>query len=824
MKILQESWEDFQKRNLTTYYETVLIDRAIPDVRDGLKPIGRKLIWVMHKEKFGSSGKFIKCARVTGLTTLYSPHGTASSYDALCKMLIEFNNNQPLVKGHGGFENIHGDPNSAERYSESKLQKFTEEVMLKNLNEYVVDFVPNFDRSTIEPSVLPSKLPYILINGSFGIAAGGFSSSLPPHSIKSSIDITIDSIKNPEKSMKDLIEDNKFYPEFPHGGIVDISNLAGLYSGTHSGSIQIKSRIQKVTDVPYKGKKYDALIVTEIPYMQRMNNIISSIKEKKDSIDGLKNLRDDTNGDNLKYYLLFERGTNLDVAESQVLKYTKLQDTFNINFNLINNGKLVQYDSIKEIISDWIDFRRSTVKRIKMSIIRDLEKRIHILDALITILDKKNIDNVIKIFKEGESRANIREVLISKYGLDDIQANHIIELKLYQISKMEIDNFIKEKVSKEEDIKKELVYLRDQQELDNLIISELEEIKNSRYCKVPTHSCDHVYNLGSVINDEMLIQDEEFMLISTKGNFIKKIEVDGKTQGRLGKGNSIGKLKDGDIPLDVIQANSKDNILLVTDKGNIFRYKCYDIPTSKSITTLGTNINSLINNEKLVSILSVGDDKLNDKNYGFMVATKMNMIKIVSLEEFVRFGKSGIMLTKLRDDDSVIACEIVNMADEDLRVIAVNNRGFGINLALSDVPSLKRPSYGSSLFKPFKDSEDGLGLTVVGVKIVSDAENQGILIINKFGLGKRIKVSNIPQGSRYNKGVIVTRLKDDDEVAYLDLYDDADLESSNLMVISSKKTITITLESVNEALRPAYGVNLQRLDEDDFIVSASIIE
>ena len=738
-------------------------------------------------------------------------------------MLIEFNNNQPLVKGHGGFENVYGDSSASERYTEAKLQKFTEEVLLKNLNDKVVDFVPNFDQSSMEPTVLPSRLPFILINGSFGIAAGGFSSSIPPHSIKSSIDITIDLINNPDKSITDLIHDNKFYPEFPHGGTADISDLIKLYSGEKKGSIPIQSTIHQEFDVSYKDRKYDALVVTEIPYMKRMNNIVSIIKEKQELFTGLKNLMDATEGDDLKYYILFEKGTNLDTAKSQILKYTPLQDTFNVTMNLVNNGKLIQYSSMKDIITDWIDFRRSTIKRIKMSVIKDLEKRIHVLKALIIILNKNNIDKIISLFKNGNSKQEIKNDLISKFGLDEIQADYVIELKLYQISKMEINNFINEKEDKEKLIKEELKYLKDSKTLDQLIIKELNDIKNSNYCKKPKHSCNYVNGFDND-NVEAAITDEEFLMIFTNDNFVKKIKLDAKTQKRSGKGISIGKIKEGSLPLDVIQCNSKDNMLLITDDGNIFRYKAYDIPENKSIATLGTNISSMVKNSKIVAVINANDKVLEDENTSFLVVTKKNLIKMVSISEFKRFGQSGIILSKLRDDDSVISCQLVN-SNQNFRVISVNEDGMILNLDKNSIPLIGRVSYGSSLFK--YDKEKGIS-NIVGSNVIylndNNESRSGVFVLTKNGLGKLVRFEDIPFNSRYTKGTMIAKLKTGDKIAHADTYNYDTIDNDKLMVISKKKSITIELNTVREVKRPTYGNKIQNLDDDDSIMSASIIK
>lgn len=725
-EIINKDLFDFQYNNMMIYYEKAITDRAVPDVQDSLKPIHRRLLYSMLLEGATSNKKFMKSARITGSAMKFHPHG--DSYPTLTNLIVEHSNNQPLVQGHGAFHNIQGDPSASNRYTEARLNKFSEEFLLEGVRDNIVDFKPSFDQDSVEPVVLPAKLPLIFVNGAYGIAAGGISSSIPPHSMESVINSTIDILENPDKDIKDIIKDNKLYPDFPYGGVMDTTNIIKIYT-TGSGSIPVRATMH----LDDSDKKVDKLIITEIPYLKRLNRIKEEIKDKKESFTGLVNMQDATSKGNVKLILSYLKGTDMASAEAKLYSLTPLQATFPVSMNLVKNGKLVMYKSVKDIFNDWIEFRHSTIKRQKMITIRNLEKRIHILDGLIKVLNDKNIDKLIKSIKNGGARLDIIDKLVVDYSLTEMQASFIADIKLYNISKLESSKFIDERADKKLLIEGEIKYLKDTSILNQYIIDELREISKSKHIHVKARHTTYENGFALGTDREAVVPDEEFILLATKQNFIKKIPVSSsKAQKKNGKGLSIGKIKDNDLALAIVQSHSKDNVLFITTDGYIYKYKCYDIPTNKSISTLGTNISPLIKNKNLAGIITLSDEEFNNKDASLVVSTMKNTIKTISMEQFSNLSKSGIILSKIRENDQVISIEYLNQ--DNYKIIGLRKDGFIIQIDSSTIPSLMRTTYGPKLFR---DNDHD----VVTTKVVYDDSEYGFIVVTDAGLGKWFNTS-----------------------------------------------------------------------------------
>lgn len=812
--MITKDFLDIQIDNMTKYSETVITERAVPSVYDGLKPSQRKVLWSAYKGNLRSNLDFNKSLKLIGMTSSIYNHGDASLYDTICKLITNFNKNQPLLEGHGSFESMSGDSSAAPRYTETRLNRFSEKYLLDNIRDSV-KFIPTFDKTDEEPSVLPSRIPLLLINGSSGIAAGGFASSLPPHSFKSVISFTKDLINNPDKSVEDLVNDNKLYPSFPYGGLVDKYDIAKKYN---SNKATIKTKAVYHIDTSHK--EFDEIVITEFPKDTKLDRLVDAIKENQSKLVGIRKVMNRTEQDKPKVVVSFAKGTNMKIAEKALLSIRGMTDTESIMLNFMKDDKLVEYQNIKEVVNDWIQFRVNTIKKAKMTKIAKLQARIRLLDALIVCFSEENFDTTIDMIKNGTSKSNIRQALKDKYKFSNDQIEYIIEMKLYNINRNESKEFIKEKDEKLKIIESEMVFLKERSKILSYIVSELDEILESKHIqRIEGYETKYFDSSKEEdIKEEELIPDVDYLVMFTRNGYIKKIEASNgpRTQGRNGKGSSIGNVKNDDIVVDIGIFNSKDKVLMFTENGLVFKESIINIPSVKSFAVLGVNMASSIKGNKLVKVLSIKDNEYDDPNKYILISSLKNRIKKVCLSEFKSVNKSGIIFTKLYDGDTVNTVQLVDNSVEK-EIIGVSNTGGTVRTSLDNIPEVKRTTYGSLLFK--KDDD----LEVVSVSAIAD--NDGYLIIStKNALGKAVKVSEFKTTGTNVKGVMCTKFKDnEDGIAFAKVIDKDDYKSSRLLLLSKNKNIVIETKNIKEALRPAYGLSLQKLDDNNNIVLGTII-
>ena len=812
--MITKDFLDIQIDNMTKYSETVITERAVPSVYDGLKPSQRKVLWSAYKGNLRSNLDFNKSLKLIGMTSSIYNHGDASLYDTICKLITNFNKNQPLLEGHGSFESMSGDSSAAPRYTETRLNRFSEKYLLDNIRDSV-KFIPTFDKTDEEPSVLPSRVPLLLINGSSGIAAGGFASSLPPHSFKSVISFTNDLINNPDKSVEDLVNDNKLYPSFPYGGLVDKYDIAKKYN---SNKATIKTKAVYHIDTSHK--EFDEIVITEFPKDTKLDRLVDAIKENQSKLIGIRKVMNRTEQDKPKVVVSFAKGTNMKIAEKALLSIRGMTDTESIMLNFMKDDKLVEYQNIKEVVNDWIQFRVNTIKKAKMTKISKLQARIRLLDALIVCFSEENFDTTIDMIKNGTSKSNIRQSLKDKYKFSNDQIEYIIEMKLYNINRNESKEFIKEKDEKLKVIEAEMVFLKERSKILSYIVSELDEILESKHIqRIEGYETKYFDSSKEEdIKEEELIPDVDYLVMFTRNGYIKKIEASNgpRTQGRNGKGSSIGNVKNDDIVVDIGIFNSKDKVLMFTENGLVFKESIMNIPSVKSFAVLGVNMASSIKGNKLVKVLSIKDNEYDDPNKYILISSLKNRIKKVCLSEFKSVNKSGIIFTKLYDGDTVNTVQLVDSSVEK-EIIGVSNTGGTVRTSLDNIPEVKRTTYGSLLFK--KDDD----LEVVSVSAIAD--NNGYLIIStKNALGKAVKVSEFKTTGTNVKGVMCAKFKDDEDgIAFAKVIDKDDYKSSRLLLLSKNKNIVIETKNIKEALRPAYGLSLQKLDDNDNIVLGTII-
>lgn len=700
--------------------------------------------------------------------------------------------------------------------TEARLQKFTENYLLDNLNDTVVDYIPNFDYTTTEPTVLPVKLPMALVNGSFGIAAG-YMANIPPHNINEVINATIGYIQNKDNPEYEI----ELYPDYPSGGIICNTNDIKQYyrDNSSNGKVILRGKI----DIDENNNQ---LIITEIPYMKNSDQIKEQIQlaatEHKTSrngqtipklIDNIKNIIDKSTDGKIKIIIQCTKDANLNVVMNQLYNFTELQTTITINFVGVVNGKFYNYTHVKDLIDVWYQFRIRTLKRIFITDIKNKNYRVHIIDGLLKVLNKENIDKLIKLIRDGKNKQSIIIDIKNEFMLSDKQAEYIINLKLYQINNIEINNIEKEKEKLLNEINELTSYFTNKDKINEYIINELNEI--NKKVKVPRRTI--LTNTQVKMKEELI--DDSFHTLIVTSKYIKKLNVtpdELTVQQRGGKGKNIGKLKDGDIPISVNHVNNKDNILIFTDKGKVYKRKVYEFE-SHNINSYGFNMHSIINSdENVTNVLILKDDDFKNEDYKLVIVTKYNKIKLIDISEYANIRTNGTIATKLLENDTVIYVNKVN-GSKDYSVFACLSTGRCIRVHINDIPHVNRISYGSSLFRP---SSLDKSIYIASVTMLYNKNKRDILFITKEGLGKRLKDSEIRILNRRCSGYTGIRLKNNNDKVVKVI--SCKKDDNVITLVTNKNIINIPLESVPISLRPAYGVRLKKLQQDEYICNATL--
>jgi DNA gyrase subunit A len=806
--IINRDYNDVMTENMKEYYEEVLTDRAVFDPRDGMKPIHRRILWTMLQHRFASNKAHVKSAKITGAVAgEYHPHGTASIYDAMVKMNQEWYINTPLVDKHGNFGSIYGDEAGAERYTEARLSKFAEEIMLADINKGIVDFQPNFDNSLKEPLILPAKIPLALINGSFGIAAG-YSANIPPHNFNETID----------EVMKYVLDRNhqiSLMPDYPTGAI--IINKTEVARGYTTGTTKVVIRA-KVT----KDEKKHILVVSEIPYMKSLDKIVESIQKVTNDrvekgkkipklIDGIKNLRNRSSKGKINLIIEVKKDVDLGLIENQLYSYTELQTTLPFNLVGVVDGKFNNYTNVNQMAEAWLDFRINTIKRSVINEIKVYKARIHIIEGLMIALDKKNIDDVIAIIRNSKSREEMMNKLMTKYKLTEKQADFIINLRLYKINQIEINALVDEKKELEGKVEELIKYFTTDTRVNEHIIEELKEAKK-KYGQTRKTEIQDLKSVSKEKKRENLVADTDHTFICTH-KYIKKLNGTIKVQRKGGKGNSIGKIKEGDNPIAIFNVNNKDNILLFTDTGKVYSRKAYEIDSCE-IQSFGYNLSGIIKDEKLTNVLAMTDEEMENTDIKIAIGTRYNKIKLVDVSEFRNIYQTGIIATKLNDGDSVIFAQKVNTAFGN-SIIACTNVGTTINMQLDSIPTVLRPTFGANIFD---NSVINKGDYIVGIDLVTE-ETSHAFFISRQGLGKRVEVSEFPEQIRGGKGRIGIRAKDGDEIVRVITVKEED----DITIISNTSIMSMDINDTSVLLRPAYGNIIKRLNDGEKILDVTTV-
>lgn len=800
-KINQNNIVTEVQESFLDYSMSVIVARALPDLRDGLKPVHRRILYSMYENGYTPDKQYRKCARVVGdVMGKYHPHGDSSIYEAMVRMAQDFSYRHMLIDGHGNFGNMDGDGAAAMRYTESRLAKISLE-LLRDLNKETVNMIPNFDETEVEPEVLPSRFPNILVNGTMGIAVG-MATNIPPHNLGEVIDGCVAYIDNHEITIPEIMEKLKG-PDFPTGGIIlGNSGIKKAYE-TGRGSITIRCKAEIEED---NGK--NKIVITELPYGINTFDLKTRIGElvRDKTLEGIADYHDATSLEKgVNIIITLKKEANPQVVLNNLYKHTQLQSTFGIIFLMIDNGT-PKVLNIKDIISKYIDFQKEVIIRRTKFDLKKKEERVHILEGYKIALD--NIDEVIKIIKEAETDVIARENLIQRFGFDEIQANAILELKLRRLTGLERDKIENELADLIEQIKELKEILASEQKVLDIIKKELLEIK-AKYADERRTSID--MTAIDYIEDESLIPQEDIIVtISDKGYIKRCASSTFKSQHRGGVGIKGMTTNEEDYVKYLVNASTHDYVLFFTDKGKVYRIKGYEIPEysrqAKGLPII--NLLQIEKGEKINSIISISNE--HESEY-LMFATKNGLVKKTPVEEYSNIRTSGKIAISLKDDDELIDVKVSNGNN---KVILGSTSGRMVVFNENEIRPMGRTASGVKGI-----NLDG-GYSCTGMEVGKDDDN--LLIVTKLGYGKKTLISEYRMTKRGSKGVKALNVtdKNGEMIAHKIVNNEKDL----LMITESGMTIRMGIDQISQLGRVTQGVKLINLKDNQYVSTISILD
>lgn len=800
-RVIPVSVEDEIKESYLNYAMSVIVSRALPDARDGLKPVHRRILYAMSEMGLHYEKDNKKCGRIVGdVLGKYHPHGDQSIYDALVRLAQDFSLRYPLVKGQGNFGSVDGDPPAAMRYTEAKMAKITEEI-LRDIKKDTVDFGPNYDDSMREPLVLPTALPNLLLNGASGIAVG-MATNMAPHNLTEVCNAICAVIDNPEIELKELMT-HITGPDFPTGGI--IFGKKGIRDAFSTGRGKITVRSKFTLETTKSGK--DRIIVTEIPYMVNKSNLIIKIADlvKDKKVEGISDLRDESDRNGMRIVIELKRNVIPKVILNQLFSHTSLQQNFNVN-NLALVKGMPKLLPLKEQLEIFIAHRLEVITRRTQFDLRKAEERAHILLGLKVALE--NIDEVIKIIKESRSVDEARTSLIKRFDFSEKQAQAILDMRLQKITGLETKKILDEL----KEIMTFIDYCKDLLAYEEKIYALIKEetLKIGDKYGGP-RTTDIIHDEIEEINVEDMIQKEDMVVLLSNKGFIKRIPVSSyKNQGRGGKGSSSAKLKNEDFIEHLFVASTHDMILFITSEGKAFWLKVHEIPeaSKNSRGTLVRTLFAISPNEDITAVMSL--DKFSEDNF-LLMGTVSGLVKKVTTNSFRNAKTRGIRAIGLKEGDRLSSAILTN-GDND--IVIISKKGNALRYNESNIRASGRTSKGVTGMKLRPDDE------VAGVLSIN--EDEKILILTEYGYGKRIDYQLFqPHGTR-TKGQIAykTSEKTGEIVGVLNVSDNDDI-----MCISSQgSTIKLDVEGISQQGKNASGVRILNIVKPDFLISIAKIK
>lgn len=797
-KIIDVDLRKEMQTSFMAYSMSVIVSRALPDVRDGLKPVHRRILYTMNENNLTPEKPYRKCADTVGsVLGRYHPHGDASVYDALVRLAQDFSMRYPLVDGHGNFGSVDGDPPAAYRYTESKMTKMSVE-MLTDIDKETVDFTPNFDDRLMEPTVLPSRFPNLLVNGSSGIAVG-MATNIPPHNLGEVIDAMSYLIDNPDAELPQLMEYIQG-PDFPTSALImGRSGIRAAYA-TGRGKIIVRAKAEIAEG---KNGRYK-IIVTELPYQVNKARLVESIAElcKDKRIDGITNIEDHSDRNGMHIEIDIRRDVSPQIVLNKLYSLSQMQVTFGVIMLAIVNGE-PKILTLKQILQHYIDFQVDVIRRRTIFDLKKAEERAHILEGLKIALDF--IDEVIAIIRSSKDQSTAKKRLSERFELDDIQTQAIVQMRLGQLTGLErnkIEAELQQLVEKIKDYKDII-----ESHLRQLEIVKTEAMEIRRKFADPRRT--EILSVSGEVDIEDLIPQEECVLTMTRFGYVKRLSVDTyHTQKRGGKGVSGMSRREEDVASDMFVINSHDYVLFFTNFGRVYRLKCYEIPEG-SRTSKGMNIANLLPiapEEKVTSVIKV--PKFDDEKYLIMV-TKQGLVKRIKLSAYNTNRKGGVVALELNEGDELAW---VRMTDGSSQVVVATRLGKAIRFDENDVRPMGRTARGVKALTLLGDDY------VIGMTTVN--EDDMILTVSEAGYGRLSSVSDYRLQSRGGKGIINYHTEKYGNVAAISA---VDVDNDDIIIISSDGVIIrIEASSIRICSRPSKGVTVMRVNDENKVVTLAV--
>ena len=790
------------KTSFIDYAMSVIVSRALPDVRDGLKPVHRRILYGMNELGLTPDKPHKKSARITGdVMGKYHPHGDSAIYEAMVRMAQWWSYRHMLVDGHGNFGSMDGDGAAAQRYTEARMSKIALE-MLRDINKNTVDFADNYDSSEREPEVLPARFPNLLVNGTTGIAVG-MATNIPPHNLGETIDAVKLVMDNPDVTTREIMEVLPG-PDFPTGALV--MGKSGIHRAyeTGKGSIVLRSR----TEIEEYGNGRERIVVTEFPYMVNKSkvqeHIVKLVQEKR--IEGITAVRDESNREGVRFVIEVRRDASANVILNNLFKQTQMQTNFSFNMLAIQNG-VPKILSVRQILESYIEHQKEVVTRRTQFDKEKAEARAHILEGLLIALD--HIDEVIRIIRNSETDALAQAELMERFDLSERQSQAILDMRLRRLTGLERDK-IQSEYDELVSLIADLIDILAKPERVVLIIKEeLEEVKRKHADPRRTELM-----VGEVLSleDEDLIEEADVLITLSNQGYIKRLAQDEfQAQKRGGRGVQGTGVKDDDFVRELVSTSTHDHLLFFTNKGRVYRLKGYEIPeygrTAKGLPVV--NLLKLEENESIQTIINVTKDQVAD-HYLFF-ATRQGIVKRTNVNEFSNIRQNGLKALNLKDDDELIN---VFLTDGQADVIMGTKFGYSVRFAETDVRNMGRTATG---VRGIKLRE---GDHLVGATIVSD--DQEVLVLSEKGYGKRTPASEYPTKGRGGKGIITLKVADKNgPLAGLTTVQG----NEDIMVITDTGVIIRTsIANISQTGRSTMGVKVMRLDEEAKIMTFALVD